>query len=55
MDNIENRDVDMITNQDEARRPYRTPTLRNLGNIQVVVESGPSGSFDGGGVNNSSS
>jgi hypothetical protein len=55
MDGIKNKDVNLVSGQSDERRPYQTPTLRALGSVQSVVQSGPSGQLDQGPVNSTSS
>lgn len=53
-ENKNNKDVEADSSRDHQLRPYRTPTLRTLGNAQSVVLAGASGPFDGGGNHDSS-
>ena len=55
MEETKNKDVDTVSVPDIERRPYRTPTLRTLGNIQSVVQHATGTQGDGGGAGASSS
>lgn len=55
MDENKNRDVDQGSVSVNERRPFRTPTLRTLGNVQSVVQHGGDTNGDGGTPGNSNS
>jgi len=53
MENKTNQ-IEMTADGTVGRKPYSTPTLRNLGEVQVIVRGNPNGGNDGVGGGTSS-